>query len=102
MAALARERNRRFPREVRLHKQVHLLAFGASNPNGSLLSHGSSLTPCRKVWRFKLHHYQIFGFSFTVVRASTVCVALACAAIMHRIFLRLQFGPWNSTLLRWL
>jgi hypothetical protein len=40
---------------------------------------------------------KLFGFSFTVVRASVVLVSLMSAAILHRIFLRMGLGDWNAS-----
>ena len=41
---------------------------------------------------------KLFGFSFTVVRASVVLVSLMSAAILHRIFLRMGLGDWNASI----
>ena len=41
---------------------------------------------------------KLFGFSFTAVRASVVLLALICAALLHRIFLRLGLGDWNASI----
>jgi hypothetical protein len=41
---------------------------------------------------------KLFGFSFTAVRASIVLLSLICAALLHRIFLRLGLGDWNASI----
>lgn len=40
---------------------------------------------------------KLFGFSFTVVRASVVLVSLMSTAILHRIFIRMGLGDWNAS-----
>ena len=39
---------------------------------------------------------KLFGFSFTVVRAGTLLTAMATAALMQRLFVRLGVGEWNA------
>jgi hypothetical protein len=41
---------------------------------------------------------KLFGFSFTVVRASNAVVAMATAALLQRLYVRMGLNPWNATL----
>lgn len=41
---------------------------------------------------------KLFGFSFTVVRFSSVIVAMATAFLLQRIFVRSGLNSWNATL----
>jgi hypothetical protein len=41
---------------------------------------------------------KLFAFSFTAVRASIILLSLICAALLHRIFLRLGLGEWNASI----
>ena len=41
---------------------------------------------------------KLFGFSFTVVRASVTLVSLMSTAMLHRIFLRMGLGDWNASI----
>jgi hypothetical protein len=40
---------------------------------------------------------KLFGFSFTVVRASVTLVSLMSTAILHRILIRMGLGEWNAS-----
>lgn len=41
---------------------------------------------------------KLFGFSFTVVRSSTLIVAMAIAFLLQRTFVRAGIGQWNAAL----
>jgi hypothetical protein len=41
---------------------------------------------------------KLFGFSFTVVRASSLVVAMMTAALLQRLYVRMGLNPWNATL----
>jgi hypothetical protein len=41
---------------------------------------------------------KLFGFSFTVVRASILLVGMATAALLQRTFVRIGVNEWNATL----
>jgi hypothetical protein len=41
---------------------------------------------------------KVFGFSFTVVRASILVVGMATAALLQRLFVRMGLNEWNATL----
>jgi hypothetical protein len=41
---------------------------------------------------------KLFGFSFMVVRASNGVVAMATAALLQRLYVRMGLNPWNATL----
>jgi hypothetical protein len=40
---------------------------------------------------------KLFGFSFTAPRLATLAVAMATAALVHRVFVRLGITTWNAT-----
>ena len=41
---------------------------------------------------------KLFGFSFTIVRASILLVGAGCVVLLHRIFLRFGLSPANAVL----